>query len=66
MKKRIKPPKTEEQRYLDERVKRKRTKGMFLVTPAVNYLGRGSVLYSSGVDWEDVKKKAKKLKKDKK
>lgn len=63
--KRLKPPKTEEQAYIEEEVKKKSLKGVFLVTPAVNYLGRGSYLYSSKVDWDEVKRKVK-LKKDKK
>lgn len=61
--KRVKPPKTEEQDYLDKEVKEKKLKGAFLVTPAVNYLGRGSITYSSKVGWHKLKDKIKKDKK---
>lgn len=62
---RAQAPKTEEQKYLDDRKNRKRLKGMFLVTPAVNYLGRGSYVYSTKVDWDGVEEKVKKQKEKK-
>ena len=56
--KRVKPPKTKDQEKLEDFAKKKKLKGVFLTTPAVNYLGRGAYLYS-GKLWKEYEKEKK-------